>query len=283
MIQLKQSETNVMKFSGTIEGFRILAHLKATTAGTALATKACDYKKIVVEWKCDGRTVFSGNLATLVQYLFFRAYDNTMRMQFLNAQNGIDMIPNSAGVSQYSVADLGVFFDSYFGVHEFTVRMNDCFDSATASANSYMLFDFDKSDEKTSTPFVINQEAVTISGNKGLSVVGSTTCILFQMSDNQFIENNVSKFNNINIHPVVSSSITSPYAENNYVGVELQNQEVYNVNGVVDLINSKKMVLQKTVRLSDREVLVNPTVNLQLNVASMASTVDYSIMYDVLL
>ena len=275
-----QNEVETMSFSGVIEGFRIVPHITANSANNSLSNLIPDYRKCIVEWKRDEEIVYSGDLKTFVQLMFFRSFDSTLRMQFLNGDCGFIMETAGASVIEKCLADLSVAFEPQAGNHVFTIRMNDTFKPGTENS-SYIQFDFDKSDDVCTQLFKLRVEPVNISGDKSLQVKGNVSTMLWLQSDNEYIATNDSAFNSVSVHPVANASCTSKYAENNYTGEELQIQEVFNANGVVDLANSKKLLLQKSVRLSDREIMVDPQLTLKLNTASMAPTVSYNIGYDV--
>ncbi len=275
-----QNEIETMQFAGVIEGFRIVPHIIADSVNQSLAALVPDYKKVIVEWKCDEDLKYSGDLLTFVQIMMFRAFDTTKRMQFLNANCGIVLETAAASVAERRMADLSVAFEPQAGNHVFTVRLNDAFKAGT-SVGSYIQFDFDKSDEVCTQLFKIRVDPVNISGDHSLQVRGNCSTVLWLQSDNEYIETNDSAFNGASAHPIQNSSCTSKYSENNYTGEELQIQEICDLNGVVDLANSKALALQKSVRLSDREIMVDPQITLKLNTASMDSAVAYNIAYDI--
>lgn len=275
-----QNEIETMQFAGVIEGFRIVPHIIADSVNQSLAALVPDYKKVIVEWKCDEELKYSGDLLTFVQIMMFRAFDTTKRMQFLNANCGIVLETAAASVAERRMADLSVAFEPQAGNHVFTIRLNDAFKAGT-SVGSYIQFDFDKSDEVCTQLFKIRVEPVNISGDKSLQVRGNCSTVLWLQSDNEYIATNDAAFNGVSVHPIQNSACTSKYSENNYTGEELQIQEVCDLNGVVDLANSKALALQKSVRLSDREIMVDPQITLKLNTASMDTAVAYNIAYDI--
>lgn len=283
---LKNGETDTMSYNGCIEGFRILTKYKADSANTALTTVA-SYKNVIIDWKCDGQQVYAGDLATFIQAMFFRAFDSTKRMQYLNAEIGQVMVSAASNVYEQRIADLSVIFPSYAGNHEFIVRMNDCF-PAESDGNSSILFDFDKSDDACREKFQLFAEPINISGDKAKQIVGNVSSLLFIQSDNEFIATNDGQFNGKSEHPILNCSINSVYAQCNYEGEELQVLEVNDVDGLIDPTVSEgsvtaiaKKTMQKSVRLSDREIMSNPEVNLKLRIGSMSTSVQYSLVYDI--
>ena len=112
-------------------------------------------------------------------------------------------------------------------------------------------------------------------------------------SDNEYIATNDGAFNSQSLHPVQNVSINSKYAQCNYQGEELQVLEIANKNGYIDVTPGvdgttatkvAQKTIQKTVRLSDREIMVNPEVNLKLRTASMKNdgSIAYSLGYKVI-
>lgn len=276
-----QNEEETMRYSGVIEGFRIIPHIYANAVNTSIAALNPAYKNCIIEWKCNEEVKYSGDLLTFVQGMLLRSFDTTMRMQFLNAECGYVVNAAAAAVAEKRFADLSVAFEPQAGEHVFTIRMNNTFAAGTESS-SYIQFDWDKSDEVATSSFVLRVEPINVSGDKSLQVKGVVSTLLYLQGDNEYIENNDGQFNGVSQHPILNSSCTSKYSENNYTGEELQIQEVFNLNGVVDLANTKKLVLQKSVRLSDREYMQDPNLTLKLNTASMVgSGVSYSLFYDI--
>lgn len=283
---LKNGETDTMSYDGCIEGFRILSKYVADYANIALTTVA-SYKNVIIDWKCDGEQVYAGDLATFIQASFFRAFDSTKRMQYLNGQIGQMIVTAASGVCESQVADLSVKFASYAGHHEFIIRMNTCFPSESDS-ESAILFDFDKSDDACTEKFKLYAEPINISGDKAKQIMGNVENILFIQSDNEFLESNDSKFNSTSLHPILNCAINSKYAQCNYSGEELQILEMADVDGLITPTVSGgsvtaivKKTLQKSVRLSDREIMLDPEVNLKLRPTSMSTSVQYSLVYDV--
>ena len=289
MITLKHQDTNQMSYQGCIEGFRILPHIYGDAANTAISFLP-DYEKVEIRWVCDGDLKYAGDLKSFVQYLFFRSQItpcckrmNMLRMEYLNGTLGKMINKQASGVVPYFLADLSVSFTPYYGKHEFSVRTKGCF-APESDATSYILFDFNKSDEIGVEKFKIFQEPVTISADKGFNIAGLVRCMCWIQGDNKFITTDDGEFNSTGIHPIASLQMNSKYAENMFNGPELQVQDVQTLTGIISYDSLtpdvKNAILQKSVMLSDEEFLEDPNVSLKLNTASMSSSVSYSIMYD---
>jgi len=274
-----QNEEETMSYNGVIEGFRIIPHIYANAVNVSLASLVPVYKNCIIQWYRDEEEVYSGDLLTFVQTMFFRSFDTTLRMQFLNKENGFILETAAASVAEKRLADLSVAFEPQAGAHKFIIRMNDTFKAGTENS-SYIQFDFDKSDEVCKQLFKLRVEPINITGDRSLQVKGVCSTLLYLQSDNEYLETNDGAFNGVNLHPIANSSCTSKYSENNYTGEELQIQEVFNLNGVVDLANTKHLRLQKSVRLSDREFMQDPNLTMKLRTASMAPGVSYALVYD---
>lgn len=289
MITLKSRDTNLMKYEGCIEGFRILPHIYANAVNTALSVVP-DYSKVKIEWRCDGVLVYAGDLKTFVQYLFFRSMVskcckkmNMLRMQYLNALIGKIINKAASGVYAYTLSDLSVFFTPMYGKHEFSVRTEGVFPTES-DASSYILFDFNKSDEIGVEKFVIVNEPVTVASDKGLNVSGLTRCMAWIQGDNEFITTDDGQFNSTGVHPIANMQMNSKYSENMYNGAELQVQDMQTLTGIIsyDAVTPdvKNAVLQKSVMLSDEEFIMDANVSLKLNQASMSTSIAYAIVYD---
>lgn len=285
----KNGETDVMEFDGNLEGLRILSKINADSANTALthASHQPSYKDCIIDLVCDNEPVYQGDLNSFIQMMFMGAFDTTGRMQYLNAELGQLFVTHVSGVSEQLIADLSVNFEPMGGHWVLSIRMGNVFKSGTANA-SQLLFDFDKSDDVSTQRFRLFCEPISVASDKHKQIIGNCTDIFFMQSDNEYIATNDGAFNSQSLHPVQNVSINSKYAQCNYQGEELQVLEIANKNGYISFDAETpalaQKTIQKTVRLSDREIMVNPEVNLKLRTASMKNdgSIAYSLGYKVI-
>lgn len=282
MIQVKNNDNQTIKFSGKSEGCQIFSHLISNAVGTSPVQP--NYGEITFEWKCtlpngQSKPVFFGTLNMLFQSMLLLAGDITKRMAFVNQTPGLVMAVGQ-NVRTHCIADLSFYHTPYEGDHEIIIRSGQVFPTGFETS-SYLNVDFNSSDDDPETPFILQQDNIPYGSSvKSFEVMGNVGGVVYVQSDNVFIETNVGAFNGQNEHPLDMVTCSSPLFNSMLHGNELQALLCDDVNGYIK-DNAGTLVqhfLQKSLVLSERDLLVRPKFDFQINSASMVSGVSYNVI-----
>jgi len=231
-----------------------------------------DYRQCEIDWQADGEQVFSGNLMEFLCFMYHRMGIRDERQVYLKYFPGKYLGPGSTK----TIADLSVDFRSFKAHHVFSVRMRNVFTETNLA--SYILFDFDKSDEPHEEKFRIVKETVLRGSVKQLNIFGFTSTAVFT--------DNLGTIAAINETPIDFLTVSSDYYQGKFTGQELLCMQDYNKGEVViqDLNGSFFYVngLFLATRLTDREILQNPVFYLQLLESKMQTTGAWTITYDLI-
>lgn len=269
MFTVKNNDTNRIEFKGAIEGFRILSQISKNASGVPVAA---DYRQVEIEWYADSSPVFVGNLLEFCTYMFERMGLKDERQLYLKQLRG-----KYLGASENKViADLSVDFRSFDAHHVFNVRMRNVFTETTLQ--SFILFDFDKADEPHEERFRIVKETVLRGSVKEMNVSGFTTTVVFA--------DNLGTFGEIDQTPIRFLTVSDKYYSAKFTGVELLVLQDFDKGElrIRDYDGTFKDVAGQflATRLSDREVMENPSFFLELDESKMATTGAWTITYDII-
>jgi hypothetical protein len=280
MLQIKNNDNQTLEFDGKSEGLQIFSHIIANTAGNAVNQP--NYDEITFDWKLrlrDGRTiqVFSGRLNLLFQTMLLLTNDITKRMQYLNGMSG-QALHVAGGNIDKAIADLSFFHSVLDGFHSIVIRSGQVF-KAGDDVNSFLHIDFNPSDDDPETPFMLRQDNIPFGSSvQTFRITGNVGGIVYVQSDNTFIASNTGAYNGQDEHPLALVTCSSPLFNSMLRGSELQSLLVDDVAGIPDFANSVMLSIQKSLVLSERDLLINPQLDLQINSASMVSGVSYNIV-----
>lgn len=267
MFTVKNNDTNRIEYKGAIEGFRILSQINKNASGVPVAA---DYRQVEIEWYADDAPVFVGNLLEFCTFMFQRMGLKDERQLYLKELAGKYLGSTSPRV----IADLSVDFRSFDARHVFNVRMRNVFTETTLQ--SFILFDFDKADEPHEERFRITKETVLRGSVKELNVSGFSTTAVFS--------DNLGTFGEIDTSAIRFLTVSDKYYQAKFTGEELLCLQDYDKGElrVRDYDGTFKDVAGQflAVRLSDREIMENPTFYLELDEAKMATTGAWTITYD---
>ncbi len=240
--------------------------------GSGTAPVAFDYRQCEIDWQANGIQVFSGNLSEFLCFMFQRMGIKDERQVYIKQLAGKYI---GSGVNE-CIADLSVDFPSFSANHVFSVRMRNVFNETTLA--SYILFDFDKSDEAHRESFRIVKETVLRGSVKQLNISGFTGTVVFT--------DNLGTFAEILETPIKFLTVSSKYYHGKYTGYELlclQDDNkgelmVRNLDGTFLNVQGQFMAT----RLTDRELLENPVFYVETDESKMTTTGAWTITYDLL-
>lgn len=282
MIKVTNNDNQTIKFSGKSEGCQIFSHLISNEVGGSIAQP--NYGEVTFEWKCtlpSGQTmpVFFGTLNMLFQSMLLLAGDTTKRMSYVNQKPGL-IVEIGSNVRSHCIADLSFYHTPYEGDHTIIIRSGRIFPTGFETS-SYLNVDFNPSDDDAETPFILQQDNIPYGTSvKSFEIIGNVGGVVYVQSDNQFIETNVGAFNGTDLHPIDMVTCSSPLFNSMLHGNELQALLCDDANGYLGIVagNLTQHFLQKSLILSERDLLVRPKFDFQINSASMVEGVSYNVI-----
>lgn len=261
MVTLQNNQTDKIVFNGAVEGLRIISSLAGETVNKTPSQP--DYRNIMIEWKTDGRTTYSGDLQTLIQSMLLASRTASYTYKFLRTELGTVLVPASATEKLLAMADISFPCPVLVGLHEIQIRMGKVFKTGANEfdTSTSILFDFDVSDELAEYDWKLNLEPITKTSQKSFQYTGVVSDILVIESD-AFCAVNPISF-------ITSATVASSTGEQGiYKGNELSAQQVFPHNPEVGC---------KSLLITDKEFLAAPSVSLQFDTTKFGASTDYNL------
>lgn len=271
MITIGNNDNKEIKLRGTIEGFNIISHIVNNAVNTSNTQPDYSQADVTIRSSFNGRDriFYAGRLDVLIQGLLLRKFDSSKRINYLVGSIGQCMIEKGESVIEEHLADLSVYFDAMEADWTFQIRTKQVFPVGEENS-SYIMIQYNVSDDACISRFLCRLDSVEkTSSVKSIQFEGNVDAISWIQSDNELIANNVGAYNGKNVHPLASVTCSSPMYNQMLQGAELQ---VLAIDDATDALP-----LMKSLILSDRDILIQPKLDMQLNTASFDDGVSYNI------